>query len=91
MIRVLRVPFTLSVCLLLLGGAVLVLSQLVALVAGRGDWLSGVADVVGPPTYISASLAGLFAFAMSYGPRESGVHTEDEAVEPVGQRASDAA
>ena len=91
MIRVLRVPFTLSVCLLLLGGTVLVLSQVVALIAGRGDWLSGVADVVGPPTCVSASLAGLFAFAMSYGPREAGGRDEDEALEPVGQRTSDAA
>lgn len=91
MIRVLRIPFTLSVCLLLLGGAVLVLSQVVALVLGRGDWLSGVADVVGPPTYVSASLAGLFAFAMTYARQGAtgGASEEDDPALPA--RSSEAA
>jgi hypothetical protein len=90
-IRVLRIPFTLSVCLLLLGGTVLVLSQVVALVLGRGDWLSGVADVVGPPTYVSASLAGLFAFAMSYARQGSATESVEEDDPAFSARSSEAA
>ncbi|TNM70273.1 hypothetical protein FHN55_00900 [Streptomyces sp. NP160] len=72
MLRVLRPLFTLFVVLLLAGGALLVGAQLVALVLGRGEWLSAVSDAVGPPTFIAASLAGLLAFVMSYAPARQG-------------------
>lgn len=66
MTRFLRTLFTLATLLLVLGGAVMVGAQVVALVLGRGDWLAQVPEVVGPPTLISASVAGLLAFVLSY-------------------------
>lgn len=65
-LKLLRSAFTLATLLLVLGGAVMVGAQVVALVLGRGDWLERVPEVVGPPTLISASVAGLLAFVLSY-------------------------
>ncbi len=72
MFPVLRQLFTLFAVLLIVGGAVLVGAQLVALVLGRGEWLSTISDAVGPPTFIAASLAGLLAFVMTYAPGHEG-------------------
>ncbi|WP_432565100.1 hypothetical protein [Kineococcus sp. SYSU DK003] len=66
MTRVLRFTFTLATLLLVLGGLVLVGAQVVAIVLGHGDWLEVVPEVVGPPTMVSASVAGLLAFVLSY-------------------------
>ncbi|MFB9377787.1 hypothetical protein ACFFKU_11025 [Kineococcus gynurae] len=67
--------FTLSVALLLLGGGLIVGSQVVALVLGRGEWLATVSDTIGPPTFVAASIAGILAFALSY--RGGSGHDED--------------
>lgn len=69
MTAVLRFLFTLATAALVLGGAVIIAAQVVALVLGRGHLLEQVPEVVGPPTLIAASLAGLLAFVLSYHPR----------------------
>jgi hypothetical protein len=61
-----RAVFTLAVLLLLLGGLVIVVTQVAGLIAGQGGWLTGVSETVEPPTLIAASIAGLLAFLLSY-------------------------
>ncbi|PRY10834.1 hypothetical protein [Kineococcus rhizosphaerae] len=78
MLRIVRSLFTLATVLLVLGGIVLVGAQAVALVLGRGAWLEAVPEVVGPPTLISASVAGLLAFVLSYARTPSGTPSEVE-------------
>ncbi|MCT1656855.1 hypothetical protein [Brevibacterium luteolum] len=47
-------------------GAVVVLTQLVGTVLGRGDIVSGVVDSLGLPMTLTASIAGLLGFIMAY-------------------------
>lgn len=47
-------------------GAVVVLTQLVGTILGRGDIVSGVVDLLGLPMTASASIAGLLGFIMAY-------------------------
>jgi hypothetical protein len=88
MSRVLKFLFTLSVLLLVLGGGVMVATQLVALVAGRGDWLEGIPETVGPPTLVSASVAGILAFALSYGRAPQDEHGEESREENGASQAA---
>ena len=73
--RIVRTVFTVAVLLLLVGGITIVGAQVVALVAGRGAWMTAISEVVGPPTYVAASVAGILAFVMSY--RSGGAQDED--------------
>ncbi len=75
---VIRFVFTLATVVLVLGGIVLVAAQAVALVLGRGTWLEAVPEVVGPPTLVSASVAGLLAFVLSYGRADRSAEHEPE-------------
>ncbi|MFD6446039.1 hypothetical protein ACFWEJ_13145 [Promicromonospora sp. NPDC060204] len=70
-----RAVFTSAIILMLLGGAVIVATQVAGLVAGRGTWLTAVTESVGPPTLVAASIAGILAFALSYAP---GAETDDD-------------
>lgn len=66
LIRITRSVFTVATVLLLVGGLVIVGIQAVALVVGRGDWMTAVSESLEPPTFIAASVAGILAFALSY-------------------------
>ena len=70
-----RAVFTSTVILMLLGGAVIVVTQIAGLVAGRGTWLVAVTETVGPTTLVAASIAGILAFALSYAP---GTEADDD-------------
>ena len=61
-----RAVFTVAVVLLLLGGLAIVATQVAGLVAGEGGWLTAVSEILEPPTFIAASVAGVLAFLMSY-------------------------
>ncbi|MEW1956920.1 hypothetical protein [Kineococcus sp. NPDC059986] len=76
-LSVIRFLFTLATVALVLGGIVLVAAQALALVLGRGAWLEAVPEVVGPPTLVSASVAGLLAFVLSYR-REDGAAADGD-------------
>jgi len=76
--RIVRTVFTVAVLLLVVGGITIVGAQVVALVAGRGDWMTAISEVVGPPTFVAASVAGILAFVMSY---RSGAAQDEDPVE----------
>ena len=61
-----RAVFTVAVILLLVGGLAIVATQVAGLVAGEGGWLTAVSEILEPPTFIAASVAGVLAFLMSY-------------------------
>lgn len=77
-LSVIRFLFTLATVALVLGGVVLVAGQALALVLGRGAWLEAVPEVVGPPTLVSASVAGLLAFVLSYQRKDREADHESE-------------
>lgn len=64
--RAVRVAFVVTLALFLLGGFVLVGAQALELVAGDGDEMLRIAERVGPPTYVLASVCGLLAFVQAY-------------------------
>jgi|KBSSwiStaDraftv2_1062776.scaffolds.fasta_scaffold4504927_1 cytochrome b subunit of formate dehydrogenase len=77
-IKTARTVFTVAVILLLLGGLAIVAAQVVGLIAGEGGWLTAVSETLEPPTFIVASVAGIFAFLLSYQRQQA---SENSAVE----------
>ena len=61
-----RAVLTIAVILLLLGGLAIVAIQVAGLVAGEGGWLTAVTEILEPPAFIAASVAGILAFLLSY-------------------------
>lgn len=61
-----RVAFVVSLVVFLLGGAVLVVGQAVALVLGDGHLVTVFAERLGPPTFTVATVCGLLAFVHEY-------------------------
>ena len=64
--KVLDICFRVALAAFVLGGIVLVATQLVGVVFGNGALVISVAERLGPPTYILASLAGVIAFVLAY-------------------------
>ncbi|MCS4591484.1 hypothetical protein KTJ89_00555 [Brevibacterium sediminis] len=58
--------FAASTVLFLLGGAVIVICQIVLMVAGKGLMAMDVAEAVGPYAFGVSSIAGLLAFFLTY-------------------------
>ncbi|TNM53417.1 hypothetical protein FHQ09_14855 [Brevibacterium sediminis] len=58
--------FAASTVLFLLGGAVIVIFQIVLIVAGKGMMAMDVAEAVGPYAFGMSSIAGLLAFVLTY-------------------------
>lgn len=65
-LRLVRVGFVASLVLFLLGGFVLVGAQAVEILLGDGAAVTRIAEEVGPPTYVVASVCGLLAFVQEY-------------------------
>jgi len=58
--------FALSTVLFMIGGLVIVVGQLVMIVVGNGEGTQGIADTLGPYVFGTSTVAGLFAFVLSY-------------------------
>lgn len=63
---VLRVGFVVTLALFLTGGFILVGAQALELALGNGNAVATLREKVGPPTFITATVCGLFAFAQEY-------------------------
>lgn len=61
-----EILFVLTLAALLLGGAVFVTGQAVALIAGQGEWLELLNDTIKTPTCIAASICAIAGFLLSY-------------------------
>lgn len=66
LVTFLRVGFVTTLVLFLLGGFVLVAAQAVELVLGNGTAVADVGEKLGPPTFVTATVCGMFAFAQEY-------------------------
>ncbi|MCU4295858.1 hypothetical protein D3I60_01970 [Brevibacterium permense] len=58
--------FALSTALFFLGGAAIVLVQIVLLIAAQGAAARDVAEAIGPYAFGMSSVAGLLAFVLTY-------------------------
>lgn len=58
--------FAASTVLFLLGGAVIIVCQIVLIVAAKGMAAIDVAEAVGPYAFGMSSVAGLLAFVLTY-------------------------
>lgn len=68
--RAVEVLFVLTLAALLAGGMVFVAGQVIALVAGKGDWLILLNDTIKAPMCIAASLCAVAGFLLSYKRRQ---------------------
>ncbi|MEW1921526.1 hypothetical protein [Pseudarthrobacter oxydans] len=68
--RAVEVLFVLTLAALLAGGMVFVAGQAIALVAGKGDWLTLLNDTIKAPLCIAASLCAVAGFLLSYKRRQ---------------------
>lgn len=68
--RAVEVLFVLTLAALLAGGMVFVAGQVIALVAGKGDWLILLNDTIKAPLCIAASLCAVAGFLLSYKRRQ---------------------
>ena len=68
--RAVEVLFVLTLAALLAGGTVFVAGQAIALVAGKGDWLTLLNDTIKAPMCIAASLCAVAGFLLSYKRRQ---------------------
>ena len=68
--RAVEVLFVLTLAALLAGGTVFVAGQAIALVAGKGDWLTLLNDTIKAPVCIAASLCAVAGFLLSYKRRQ---------------------
>ena len=66
LVAVLRLCFVVTLVIFLIGGFVLVGAQAVQLVAGDGPAVASIGERLGPPTFVVATICGLFAFALEY-------------------------
>ena len=64
--RIVSHLFALSTVLFMLGGLVIVVGQLIMVIAGNGDGTQSIADTLGPYVFGTSTVAGLFAFVLSY-------------------------
>ena len=64
--RAVEVLFVLTLAALLLGGAVFVTGQAIALIAGQGDWLTLLNETIKTPICIAASVCAITGFLLSY-------------------------
>ncbi|MPY57117.1 hypothetical protein FNH08_07985 [Streptomyces spongiae] len=64
--RLIKVLFRLGVVVFLLGGLCIVVGQALGLAAGDVGWVASVETAVGPPTFITAGVTGLLAYALTY-------------------------
>ncbi|WP_461187929.1 hypothetical protein [Arthrobacter sp. Z4-13] len=64
--RAVEVLFVLTLAALLLGGAVFVTGQAVALIAGQGAWLTLLNETIKTPMCIAASVCAIAGFLLSY-------------------------
>ena len=64
--RLTRACFVLTLVLFLIGGFVLVIAQAVQIVLGDGAKVVELGERLGPPTFIVATICGLFAFVLEY-------------------------
>jgi hypothetical protein len=64
--RAIEVIFVLTLAALLAGGVVFVAGQAIALVAGKGDWLTLLNDTIKAPMCIAASICAVAGFLLSY-------------------------
>jgi hypothetical protein len=64
--RPVEVLFVLTLAALLLGGAVFVIGQAIALAAGHGDWLTLLNETVKTPMCVAASACAIAGFLLSY-------------------------
>ncbi|SDS91638.1 hypothetical protein SAMN04489752_2845 [Brevibacterium siliguriense] len=58
--------FALSTVIFLLGGAVIVICQMVLIVGAKGMMAMVIAETVGPYAFGMSSIAGLLAFVLTY-------------------------
>lgn len=68
--RAVEVLFVLTLAALLAGGMVFVAGHVIALVAGKGDWLILLNDTIKAPMCIAASLCAVAGFLLSYKRRQ---------------------
>ncbi|WP_163166044.1 hypothetical protein [Arthrobacter sp. Alg241-R88] len=61
-----EVLFVLTLAALLIGGAVFVTGQAVALIAGQGAWLTLLNETIKTPMCITASACAIAGFLLSY-------------------------
>jgi hypothetical protein len=64
--RAVEVLFVLTLAALLLGGAVFVTAQAIALIAGQGGWLTLLNETIKTPICIAASVCAITGFLLSY-------------------------
>jgi hypothetical protein len=64
--RAVEVLFVLTLAALLIGGAVFVTGQAVALIAGQGAWLTLLNETIKTPMCIAASACAIAGFLLSY-------------------------
>jgi hypothetical protein len=69
--RAIQVVFVATLAALLLGGALFVAGQAVALLAGQGPWLDMLNDYIKTPICIAASVCAIAGFLLSYGARRN--------------------
>lgn len=62
----LRTIFVLTLAALLLGGVVFVAGQAIALMVGKGEWLTFLNDSLKDPMCIAASICAIAGFLLSY-------------------------
>lgn len=63
-----RKAFTLFLMIFMIGGTALVFGQLIGLIIQNGDLMVQTSELVGPPTFICAAIAGMLGFVYSYFP-----------------------
>lgn len=71
---VLRLGFVVTLVVFLLGGFVLVGAQAYQLVVGDGPAVAAIGERLGPPTFVVATICGLFAFLLDYFGAGDGEH-----------------
>ena len=77
--RTIQAIFVVTLALLLLGGVVFVAGQVIALIAGQGDWLQFFNDAFKPPLCIAASVCAIAGFLLSYKHQQKKVKAPQEA------------
>jgi len=70
--RIVSHLFALSTVLFMVGGLVIVVGQLAMIIVGDGDRAQSIADSLGPYVFGISTVAGLFAFVLSYFKRTGG-------------------
>ncbi|GAA1209599.1 hypothetical protein [Prauserella alba] len=64
--RTLDSTFRVCLALFLIGGVVVVATQVLGLVAGNGPLIEAAVEWAGTPTFVLAGVAGLLGFILSY-------------------------